>query len=103
MTITAVRPIHASVIEPGSELFVEAYAVDGGGLVSLTVESVSQLVASESLTTYYVRLVGTVDATLTTPGRHRVHQGDHDFSLNLTRIGRRGNLVSYAAVVVEAK
>ena len=101
VTITDVRPLQESSVQTGCELLVEACAADGGGVVPLNVEWVSHPVASEGWITFLVRLIGTVDGELTTPGRHRVHQDGHSFDLNLTRVARRGNLVSYAAVVIE--
>ena len=102
MTITETRPLQASSVETG-ELFVEACAADGGGLVPLSVEWISHPVVSDDCTTFLVRLVGGIDAELTTPGRHRVFQDGHSFSLNLTRVARRGSLVSYSAVVIEPR
>jgi len=101
VTITECRPFQESSVQTGCELLVEACAVDGGGVVPLDVEWVSEPVAAEGWITFFVRLIGTVDGELTTPGRHRVHQAGRSFDLNLTRVGRRGNLVSYAAVVIE--
>ena len=69
VTITECRPFQESSVETGCELLVEACAVDGGGVVPLNVEWVSEPVAAEGWITFFVRLIGTVDGEPTdSPG-----------------------------------
>jgi hypothetical protein len=80
-------------------VWVEACAVDGGGLVPLTVDSATAPLTVDGWTTYAVRLVGSAD--LRTPGRHRAFLHGLGFTLSLTRESVSGNRVTYSAFVME--
>jgi len=86
---------------PDEALLVEACAVDGGGLVTLTVDSASQPVTVDGWTTFDARLVGPTEEAISTPGLHRAYHAGRAFSVNLTQVARRGNLVAYSAFVLE--
>jgi hypothetical protein len=99
-TIDAERCVEA-VLTPDEPLYVETLAVDGGGLASLTVESVSRAVTVDGWTTFSAMLIGPADSAISTPGQHRAYQDGRAFTINLTRLGRRGSLVAYSAFVLE--
>jgi hypothetical protein len=87
-----------SVDEP---VVVEVCSVDGGGVVSLTVESATQPLTVDGWTSCSVRLVGRTDSEVRTPGRHRAYHQGRAFTITLTRLARRGSLVAYGAFVLE--
>jgi hypothetical protein len=58
-------------------------------------------VTVEGWTTFHARLVGPADEAISTPGLHRAYHAGRAFSVNLTQVARGGNLVAYAAFVLE--
>jgi hypothetical protein len=101
MTVVDVAHHCETLFLTDQPLWVEVCAVDGGGLVSLSVDSASQPVTVDGWTTFRAGLVGSADGAISTPGLHRAYHAGRAFSVNLTQVARRGSLVAYAAFVLE--
>jgi hypothetical protein len=103
MTVMDVERHCEALFETDATVFVETCAVDGGGLVSLTVESASMPVTVDGWTTFQARLVGSAESAIKTPGRHRAYHAGRAFWVNITPQSRRGSLVAYGAFVLEPR
>jgi hypothetical protein len=99
MTVMELDRTSRSVFSVDETVWVEACAVDGGGLVPLSVDSTTAPVTVDGWTTYAVRLVG--GTNLMTPGRHRAHLHGLSFTVTLTRESMTENQVTYSAFVME--
>jgi len=84
----------------GDEVNVLASVLDGGGVVSLTLECLSTPVHWDGSVTYSARLTGPVDAPLV-PGRYTVHHEHTSFDLTLFAIAREDRFVHYEAYLSE--
>ena len=101
MTVMDLERRQETLFAVDQPMVVEACAVDGGGLVELTVESASQPITVDGWTSCSVRLVGRSGAQVRTPGLHHVYHQGRAFNVTLTRLARRGSLVAYAAFLLE--
>jgi len=101
MTIVEMERHCEALFTTDQEVWIEACEVDGGGIVALTVDSATEPLTFDGWTTFSAQLLGPADAQLMTPGRHRAYHAGRAFTINLTRLSRRGSLVSYAAFVLE--
>ena len=105
MTMT---PIHRHV-EPsyaqlrpllGTQVTVIASVLDGGGVVPLTVECLSDPVSWGGAMTYSLRLTGPVDRRLS-PGRYEVVHADCSFVLSLFEVADEVRHAHYEAYLSE--
>ena len=105
MTMTPIRrhvePSYA-VLHPllGSEVTVMASVLDGGGVVTLTLEWLSTPVTWGGAVTYSLRATGPVEHRLA-PGRYELVHADCTFMLSLFKVAEEVRFVHYAAYLSE--
>jgi hypothetical protein len=105
MTMTAIRrnmePTYSG-LRPrlGSEVTVSASVLDGGGVVPLTLEYLSDPVSWGGAMTYSLRLTGPVDARLS-PGRYEVVHAACSFVLSLFPVADEVLHVHYESYLSE--
>ena len=106
MTMTPIRrhvePSYAA-LEPllGSEVTLIASVLDGGGVVPLVLECLSNPVTWGGARTYSLRLTGPVDVRLS-PGRYEVVHAECSFVLSLFPIAEDVRHVHYESYLSEA-
>jgi hypothetical protein len=105
MTMTPIRrhmdPSY-SALRPllGSSVTVSASVLDGGGVVPLTLESLSTPVSWGGATTYSLRLTGPTDVRLS-QGRYEVVHTECTFVLSLFQVAEEAMHVHYESYLSE--
>ena len=84
----------------GREVTVVASVLDGHGVVTLTLECISNPVCWEGKVAFGARLTGSVDTALV-PGSYEVRHGDVSFVLRLSEVAREMRFVHYEAYLTE--
>jgi hypothetical protein len=106
MTMTPIRrnvePTYAA-LQPllGTHVTVIAGVLDGGGVVPLTLESLSTPVSWGGATTYSLRLTGPAGVRLS-PGRYELVHAECSFVLSLFHVADEATHVHYEAYLSEA-
>jgi hypothetical protein len=96
-----VEPLYAQ-LRPllGTQVTVIASVLDGGGVVPLTVECLSDPVSWGGAMTYSLRLTGPVDRRLS-PGRYEIVHAECSFLLSLFEVADEVLHVHYEAYLSE--
>jgi hypothetical protein len=84
----------------GSQVTVNASVLDGGGVVPLTLESLSTPVSWGGATTYSLRLTGPAGRSLS-HGRYEVVHAECSFVLSLFQVADEATAVHYEAYLSE--